>query len=102
LAASSFLASPLLAAASFFPPLSVFSALSLSVLSPSVLSVFVLGVAFGVVPGGERRGHVLAQRHGHHLGRVRVGPAVVEVGVDRLEGAVREEVEVLAVRIEDG
>src|SRR6185503_11750721 len=33
--------------------------------------VVVLGVAFGVVAGGERRRHVLAQRHGHDLRRVR-------------------------------
>ena len=75
-------------------------------LSPSfalvLVLVLVLVVALDVVAGGKRRGDVLAQRHRHDAGRIGIRPAVVEVAVDRLEGTVREEVEILAVGIEDG
>ncbi len=67
-----------------------------------IVLVLRLVVPFDVVAGGERRGDVAAQGHRDDARRVRIRPAVVEVAVDRLEGAVREEVEVLALGIEHG
>ena len=67
-----------------------------------VLLARLLLAGLRVVARGERRGRRLLQRHGDEPRRVRVDEGVVEVAVDRLEGLVRAEVEVVAVRAEGG
>jgi hypothetical protein len=72
-----------------------------------LLALLLVGLPAGVdrrvltvVARGERRRHVLAQRHGHELRGVRIRPAVVEAPVHGIELAIGRVEEVLSLRIE--